>query len=53
MKNGIIYKSDGEKLFEIFNVFNLEGIQKRPLTTEEMELLCAIGKKIKEIGMDD
>ena len=48
MKNGIVYKSDGEKLIGIYNAFNLNGNLKRPLTVDEMILIFAIGKKIVE-----
>ena len=47
MKNGIIYKSDGDALITIFKAL------KRPLTTKEMVLLFSIGKKLQEeIGVD-
>nr|DAX03118.1 MAG TPA: hypothetical protein [Bacteriophage sp.] len=53
MKNGIIYKSDGDALITIFKALRLDGTLKRPLTTKEMVLLFSIGKKLQEeIGVD-
>lgn len=58
MRNGIIDKSDGYTLMEIYKAFDLYGNQKRPLTTEEMVLIYSIGKLIQEgkittiIGVD-
>lgn len=48
MKDGIIYKSDGETLKEIYRAFDIDGNLKRPLTIGEMVLIFAIGKKIIE-----
>lgn len=54
MKNGIIYKSDGDTLIEIYRALNIiDGTLERPLTMNEMVLLFAIGKKIQEeMGVD-
>lgn len=48
MRNGIITPKDGDALLEIYNSFDLEGRQRRPLTMEEQVLLFAIGKAIQE-----
>ena len=48
MKDGIIYKSDGETFKEIYRAFDIDGNLKRPLTIGEMVLIFAIGKKIIE-----
>lgn len=48
MRNGIIDKSDGDTLLEIYKVFDLDGNQKRPLTAKEMVLIFSIGKLIQE-----
>ena len=48
MKNGIITQKDGDTLLEIYNSFDLDGSQRRPLTMEEQVLLFAIGKAIQE-----
>lgn len=48
MKNGIISKADGDALLEMYKVFDINGIQRRPLTVEEMVLIFALGKKIQE-----
>ena len=48
MKDGIIYKSDGETLKEIYRAFDIDGNLKRPLTIGEMVLIFAIVNKIIE-----
>lgn len=48
MKNGIITQKDGDTLLEIYNSFDLDGSQRRPMTMEEQVLLFAIGKAIQE-----
>ena len=48
MKNGVIEKKDGDTLIDIYNAFDLDGNQKRPLTCEELVLIFSIGKKIRE-----
>ena len=53
MRNGIIYKSDGEKLIEIYRLFNIEGSLKRKLTAEEMVLIYAMGNVLKEKAVED
>ena len=53
MKNGIIYKSDGEKLIEIYRLFNIDGSLKRKLTAEEMVLIYAIGNALKKKAVED
>lgn len=54
MRNGIIYKSDGDKLIDIYRKVDIfTGELKEPLTPEEMVLIYAVGKKIREeIGQD-
>lgn len=53
MKNGIIYKSDGEKLIEIYRLFNANGSLKRKLSTEERVLIYAIGNVLKKKAVED
>ena len=53
MKNGIIYKSDGEKLIEIYRLFNANGSLKRKLSAEEMVLIYAIGNVLKKKAVED
>ena len=53
MKNGIIYKSDGEKLIEIYRLFNANGSPKRKLSTEERVLIYAIGNALKKKAVED
>lgn len=48
MKNGIVYKEDGEKLMDIYHLFNVDGSLKRELSVDEMILIYAVGKAIKE-----
>ena len=52
MCNGIIDKSDGDTLLEIYKSFDLYGNQIRPLTTEELVLIFSIGKLIQEGKID-
>ena len=54
MRNGIIYKSDGNMLIDIYRKTDIfTGLLKEPLTPEEMALIYAVGKKIREeIGQD-
>lgn len=53
MRNGIIYKSDGEKLIEIYRLFNVNGSLKRKLSAEEMVLIYAMGNVLKEKAVED
>ena len=53
MKNEIIYKSDGEKLIEIYRLFNANGSLKRKLSTEERVLIYAIGNVLKKKAVED
>ena len=48
MRNGIIEKSDGDTLLEIYKAFDLDGNQIRPLTMKEQVLIFSIGKLIQE-----
>ena len=48
MRNGIIDKSDGDTLLEIYKSFDLYGNQRRLLTMEEQVLIFSIGKLIQE-----
>lgn len=48
MKNGVIEKKDGDTLIDIYNAFDLDGNQNRPLTCGELVLIFSIGKKIRE-----
>ena len=34
MRNGVIDKSDGDTLMEIYKAFDFDGNQRRPLTME-------------------
>lgn len=53
MRDGIIYKSDGEKLIEIYRLFNVDGSLKRELSAEEMVLIYAMGNVLKEKAVED
>lgn len=54
MRNGVIYKSDGDRLMEIYNAIDIDGLLKRHLTHSEQILLFAIAQAIKEkIGKPD
>ena len=48
MRNGVIDKSDGDTLMEIYKAFDFDGNQRRPLTMEEQVLIFSIGKLIQE-----
>lgn len=48
MHNGIITPKGGDTLLEIYNAFDMDGIQRRSLTMEEQVLIFSIGKGIQE-----
>ena len=49
MKNGIICKEDGDALLEIYRAINVwDGSLNRNLTMDEMVLIFALGRAIKE-----
>lgn len=53
MKNGAIEpEKDHDTLMSIYNALDIDGNLKRPLTVDEMVLIFAIAKKIKECGID-
>ena len=46
MKEGLVERSDGDRLMAIYQSFDLDGALRRPLTAGEMVLIFCLAKEI-------
>lgn len=54
MRNGVIYKSDGDRLMKIYKAIDIDGLLNRQLTIDEQVLLFSVAQAIQEtVGKPD